>query len=245
MWSLFSNRLRNAPRLRYSDILWTVLPALLWLGLEQARPYVIKTHCATNPASCTAHSITLRIDRFALGQDSGKADEYSYLTQNISGGLAVLIPLGWHLGQVAIAGISPATALAELGTDIVLVLQTTFWNGTLTEGSHLISQRPRPFVYSDLAQFGPDPQNYTSFYSGHTSFAAAACGILFLILLGRRASRSVLWPTAMVGAVLIVLTGTFRVLAGRHFPTDVLAATLGGLGVALAVSWSHHTKTRM
>ena len=167
--------------------------------------------------------------------EDSQADEYSYMTQNLSGTLALTVPAIWNTTAFFLGRLSGVGALVATGADIVLVLQTAAWNGFLTESSHLISQRPRPFVYADPVNRGKDPAHYTSFYSGHTSFTAAATLITLLILLYRNAHWSFLVFSAMSFESLTLATGFFRVLAGRHFLTDVTCGAIAGCSVAFAV----------
>ena len=133
-------------------------------------------------------------------------------------------------------------ALAASGIDLVLFTQTAGINGMLTEIAHDFARRPRPFVYGDPNGRGRDPQNYTSFYSGHTSFASAAAAFLILTLLARGAP---VWLLVLVGAgaeLLVASTALFRMLAGRHFLSDVVCGALAGSAVALCVALAHRSK---
>ena len=72
-----------------------------------------------------------------------------------------------------------------------------------------------------------------SFPSGHAANAAAAATVLVLLLwpvLGRVGRRIVL-VTATVG---VVVTALDRVYLGVHFPSDVVAGILFGVGLAVA-----------
>src|SRR5262249_42708323 len=100
------------------------------------------------------------------------------------------------------------------------------------------------FVYSNPALRGTDPSHYTSFYSGHTSFAALAGLSLFLILLARGAPTWLIAIAAMSWQGLTIATGYFRVMAGRHFLTDVIAAAWIGSAAALVVFLAHKLQRR-
>lgn len=231
---------RAKPQLNWSDIAWTLVPALLWLGAIYSRGAIIQPHCAQHPETCTAASL-LPMDRPAIGLEAGKADGLSFTTQGLSGVLALSVPPLWHLGTIILGTATPMTAAIALGVDLVIFAQTAVWNGFLTESSHLVSQRPRPFVYTDPAR-AQDFSNYTSFYSGHTSFAATSTTYLFLTLAGRGAPVPLLIAAAASAYALTSLTGIYRVLAGRHFPTDVLIAALAGCFVAFAVALRHRRR---
>jgi membrane-associated phospholipid phosphatase len=236
---------KNTPGwvLRKLDLWLILIPSLLWLGSTYARSYVIHPKCAQNPQTCSKQSVS-GIDRFLIGMEDSDADHYSYLTQNTSGALGLLVPLVWHTSSVLIGRIPGLTALAYLGADLVLVIETTTWNGFLTELSHLLSQRPRPFVYTDPAQRGTDTAHYTSFYSGHTSFTAAANAILFFILLARGAPWIILILSIALGEAFVLATAYFRILAGRHFLTDVICGAIAGTLVAWMI-YRHHQSRRI
>jgi membrane-associated phospholipid phosphatase len=165
---------------------------------------------------------------------SRPADFYSYCTQNTSGVLAALVPSAYDLSLVATGALTLSPALAMAGSDLLIFAQTAFWNGAMTEATRLIVQRPRPYVYADPSR-ASDLQNFTSFYSGHTSFTAAACVCLFLLLWGRGAPKPLLYLSLFTGEALVISTAIFRVLAGRHFLTDTLVGAVMGTLTALVV----------
>lgn len=233
----FFSTLLQTPRLKRADIWLTILPILLWYGSIQAVPHVIQTRCASQPALCAPETVN-PFDRYAISQHSAEADANSYFTQNLSGALAVAVPVvlaGVDLAMQA----TPAGVARALVTDLVIWTQTVSWNGFFNESVKILVQRPRPFVYTDAVNLGKNPANYVSFYSGHTSFAAASCTALLLILLGRGANLFLIVATAVLGPCLIFATGLFRILAGRHFLSDVVVAAAAGIAVALVVAYLH------
>jgi membrane-associated phospholipid phosphatase len=231
------SRLQLPPILSKRDLWLTILPFIFWAAFVQARPWILRTHCGPDLTGCPKEQV-LSIDQPGLGIENGPADGYSYLTQNLSGVLAVSVPLAYQATQAAMGLASPASALAFAGTDLVLFFQSWGINGAITEGVRLVAQRPRPYVYSNPSQ-GMDPQNYVSFYSGHTSFTATACMCLLLILIGRSAPNALLLLSAAVSQCLVISTAVFRILSGRHFLTDVLAGAVMGGAVAIAVALLH------
>jgi membrane-associated phospholipid phosphatase len=228
-------------KLKKTDFLWTVVPAVLWVVLTFMRPSLIATSCVKDPEKCSKESL-YPIDQLSFGIEDPRADEYSYITQNLSGALAVGIPALWSFSRLAVGALSPAAALTTVGIDLVLVLQTASWNGAFTEMSHLLVQRPRPFVYYDPRQRGIDPAHYVSFYSGHTSFAAAMAVAVFLILLGRGAPLGLIVVSIISAESLIISTAYFRIMAGRHFLTDVVFAALAGTATAWFVVVRHRSR---
>lgn len=92
----------------------------------------------------------------------------------------------------------------------------------------LAVQRARPVV-SDPVSHAPG----YSFPSGHAANAAAAGAVLVLLLwpvLGRVGRRVAL----VVASVVVVVTSLDRVFLGVHFPSDVVAGILFGVGLAVA-----------
>lgn len=231
------NWLRGPHSLKF-DLLITLVALLLWVAATYSRSWVIQPKCGSAPQTCSKESV-LPFDRLSLGMENSSADEYSYFTQNFSGVLAVSVPTLWNLSQFALGRLTPSSAIATLGIDLLIILQTTSWNGLFTEISHLLAQRPRPFVYMDPATRGIDPAHYTSFYSGHTSFTAAVNFILFLILWARGAPLVLLVFYAATLEGLVFSTAYFRILAGRHFLTDVIFGAFAGSLVACVVYWKH------
>jgi len=235
--------LRTAPRLMWLDIALTIIPALAWYAGVLGRETIITPRCATDVALCARETVH-GIDRRVIGMNSGRADGLSFVTQNWSGYLALTVPGIW-VGALAIAGkLTPMGALAAVGTDLVIMAQTVSWNGALNEGARLIVQRPRPFVYANPSALGANPHNYTSFYSGHTSFTAAATVSLLLTLAGRAAPGIILWLAGILAAAMIPLTGLFRVLSGRHFISDVCIAATAGTLIALVIALLHKRRNR-
>ena len=194
----FWKRLRSQPVLSSRDWVLTLLPLLLWGVLFLVRPHVSHLECGHQPSACSPESLLLSVDRFSIKQNSQEADVWSDLTQNASGALALIVPAIYVLRSV-----NPVGAWSMITTDVILGLQATFLNGALNEVVRLSVQRPRPFVYRDPVGSGFAPMNYTSFYSGHTSFSALACMILMTTLLGRGASRRWIWASGLSAVVLV------------------------------------------
>ena len=117
-----------------------------------------------------------------------------------------------------------------------MIIEAYLISGLLTEGFKIGIQRPRPLTYDKPAG---DPRldvtdNYLSFYSAHTSGVFSA-GMAYASTYARHHPDSNL-RYAAYGAVVLTGTyiGTLRVLAGKHFPTDVAAGAVFGSAVGLA-----------
>jgi undecaprenyl-diphosphatase len=70
--------------------------------------------------------------------------------------------------------------------------------------------------------------------SGHAT-AVTAVAVTAIVLCHRAAPRWVL-PVLVVEALVVVVTTASRVVLGEHFPTDVLGAVAGVVGVGLVVT---------
>jgi len=123
----------------------------------------------------------------------------------------------------------------EIGESNVLLLLTIF-------GLVLLVLEILLFDQSFLAAGAEltDNHNYYSFYSQHTSIAFAA-GISYAKTYALRhpASRRrwLVYTAAVAGGSAVT---SMHVLAGRHFPTDVMTGTDAGTGMGLLIPWLHH-----
>jgi membrane-associated phospholipid phosphatase len=111
---------------------------------------------------------------------------------------------------------------AKLG---LLLLETNLVNFVVTDLTKNLVQRPRPYVYnpefqSGTGEFGVNARK--SFFSGHTSFSAANSFFFAKVFADYHPDskwRPLVWTLA---AAIPAWTGLERVLAGKHFPTDVI-----------------------
>ncbi len=165
-----------------------------------------------------------RLDRFAIGLSSDVADVASTATV----AAAVLVPPALDL-----AHLGPGRAFVE---DAVVFTESLVVNAALVEIAKYAVQRPLPRTYAGDPSLLRQPGGYRSFYSGHTSTAFAALMTAAYTVRLRHGER--IWPwiaaVAVGGSV-----GVERVLAGRHFPTDVAVGAAAGTAVGLAVPWLH------
>ncbi len=221
---------------RWRDLILCLVPAVLWYVGVHSRDVLIPHHCLDHPERCTVELIA-PMDRISVDRNLEFSDRMSFRTQNLSGLIAIGGTLVLHLLLAYLGRRSTRRWHAQyLFEDLAILAQTIFWNGFFTELSHTLSARPRPFMYSHMEELAKDSDHYTSFYSGHTSFSGAAMTAFFLILLRRRAPLPLLVLAAITAQSLMMMTGIFRVFAGRHFITDVVAGGIAGALVALVVA---------
>jgi membrane-associated phospholipid phosphatase len=84
-----------------------------------------------------------------------------------------------------------------------------------------------------------------SFFSGHTSQTAAASFFFAKVITDyhptlKRGLKIGLWAFAIT---IPALNGTLRVLAGKHFPTDVMTGYVAGAATGWLVPQLHRTRT--
>ena len=150
--------------------------------------------------------------------------------------------LGVGLGQAALviqAGEAAldddsAAAAAMYGETVLLTVGAT-------QLLKVLIHRPRPFLYN------PDPDipervrrssdAWRSFPSGHTALAFAAA-LQFGLIHERLHPHSSGWGWS-VGLSVATLTGCLRYVAGKHYPSDILAGAVLGSFVGWLVPTLH------
>ena len=162
---------------------------------------------------------------FDLGSDLGQA------------AMALLVVFGpwWLGGSKRNAGGDPYPILQNT----VRLLRAAAINGVLLEWVRIAVQRPRPYVI-EKAQISASTlgvSDFTSFYSGHTSFSFAALATLtFLVRAEEDSNQNPVTSSSRkalavlgVGLTIASITGLMRVFAGRHHLSDVLTGATMGL----------------
>ena len=118
--------------------------------------------------------------------------------------------------------------------------EATSWTAASTEWLKVLVRRKRPVLYtSDAATAATDRDNQQSLPSGHTSLAFSAATAYFVI------SRREHLPHRTRNALLLyagaVAVGALRVAAAQHFPSDVAAGAVLGVGIGWLVPTIHPT----
>lgn len=169
-------------------------------------------------------------DRFAIDLHSRAAGVVSDVTVLASVGVPVVADALW---------VGNTRALRE---DLMILTETLALNSAAVMTVKFAVQRPLPVTYAGRDGLEKQAQGYRSFYSGHTSTAVAALTAASWTYTLRRGPAA--WPwlvTAAVGASV----GAERVLAGRHFPTDVLVGAAAGFGFGTLVPLLHARGRRL
>lgn len=112
--------------------------------------------------------------------------------------------------------------------NLIRIIVTVILAYALSEAIKAIFYLPRPFVAEGFIPLFPHEAD-GSFPSSHAVILSALGGSIFF---GER----------KVGIALVVLAaivGTARVLAGIHYPLDIIGGIVLGLGVAFLVKFLH------
>ncbi len=197
--------------------IFTLLVGLvLWSFMFFTRVYWYSPWCSTHPTPCLSEQVNF-LDRIVFQFSNVQADFWSNVIQNFAGLVVFIAP--WALFRKSIA-------LEET----LITASVSFWNLAWMEIIRALVQRPRPLVFRDVFGDGANIHQYTSFYSGHTSFVAIATLSFFFMMKRRYPSLSSLTRNGLLLTFLglTTLTGMLRVWGGRHYPTDVMAGLLFG-----------------
>lgn len=145
------------------------------------------------------------------------------------------------------AAVSPALLLLDKDirqdapTAVLLVSESMLLDLALTSLFKEIVRRPRPYCYNPDAPLSEKLKRDArqSFFSGHTSFSAAATFSAARIWSDYHSDsgwKPVVWATA---AVIPATVGFLRVKAGKHYLTDVLTGFVVGGACGLLVPHFH------
>ncbi|MES2642364.1 MAG: phosphatase PAP2 family protein [Myxococcota bacterium] len=170
------------------------------------------------------------IDAWVLHRWDPKAGTASDVATYGLGGAALLTTglLGKRHG-----GLAPAVILVEAWT----------CTGLTVEVLKQATDRSRPFVRyndptDDIIKAQQNHDATMSFPSGHTAFAAAATFTVARMLDDVDAVPA--WVAYSSAGALTTTVGVLRVLAGKHYPTDVVIGALIGGTYGLVLPVLHH-----
>lgn len=210
-------------------------PAILMsAGLTWLLPELFKDELVTTQCVCDAREVN-GLDRGVTELRDARIARVS----DVAVGAIVALPLA--LGALDV-GMSSAP-WKGIAADGAVVLESVLASGAVNQLTKLAVHRPRPLLYAtepDAAE-RREPDNYLSFYSAHTSTAFAA-SIAYASVFAARHPRSP-WRFAVYGGAVALGAGvgTMRVLAGKHFITDVLVGAAAGSALGVLVPWLHRT----
>jgi membrane-associated phospholipid phosphatase len=128
----------------------------------------------------------------------------------------------------------------------VIGLETNLLTYLGTDIIKSTTKRTRPFVYNPAVSIieKTDIDSRKSFFSGHTSITAANSfyfAKIFSDYFPESKYKALVWSLAVA---IPAWTATERVLAGKHFPTDVIAAYAFGAAMGYFVPQFHKKKEK-
>jgi membrane-associated phospholipid phosphatase len=131
--------------------------------------------------------------------------------------------------------------------DAFIYAESTSVAYALTNITKMAVRRPRPKAYM-AARASQDP-NYSnsdtdsslSFFSGHAALVSAIGGTATYLAFARSPHTARPWFTLAASTALTGFVSYERVRAGAHFPTDVIAASIAGVGVGVIVPHLHRS----
>ncbi len=162
------------------------------------------------------------IDRGTIGPVRAAADAFSTGTLLTEAALGAFFLASSRKGEGAAPFFEDATVIAQAVTVAAAA----------TEWAKVLFHRPRPYLYLAGAS-PPGADDGRSMPSSHTSVAFAAAAAYASILHRRGIAKS---HAVQIGVLFgaAAVTGALRVVAHRHFPTDVAA----GAALGFVVGWT-------
>jgi membrane-associated phospholipid phosphatase len=140
-------------------------------------------------------------------------------------------------GALIIGSIAVGLWLLHYRLESVLVLVTVPLH-VIANFPKLLVERERPSEIIDgLTGFG----GFKSFPSGHAEFAITFYGFLLyvgLVYIGNRAVRLVIF---VVWLALVLAVGFARIEVGKHWPLDIIAGYVIGIGMLSGLIWLHRS----
>lgn len=133
--------------------------------------------------------------------------------------------------------------------DAIMYSETVALTLALTNIVKMAVRRPRPTAYlaAEANKDNPDYVNSStdsslSFFSGHASMTGAIGATATYLAFARSPGTWRPWVTLTLATTVSTLVSVYRVRAGKHFPTDVLAGTFAGAGIGIVVPHLHRTE---
>ena len=190
-------------------------------------PELFASHLVNPRCPCPATEVN-GFDRPVIGNHSHAADVVSDLTLGLSLGGPLLLDallVGWS---------------EPLKEDAIVYAETLAVTGALVSGTKFLVQRPIPRVYAGDPTLMKQSEGYLSFYSGHTTMAFSALSAAAVT--SNLRYHTGVWPWLITGA-LGTSVAAERVLAGRHFYSDVIVGGVIGTAIGIANPLIHEKRS--
>lgn len=175
-------------------------------------------------------------DRWACQNFSRKADELS----DIFLGICAVSPLLMYA--------SPNLDRDHRWTYALMYLETGILTYSITEITKCLAGRIRPFLYNPKVAWqekSGSADTRKSFFSGHTSISFASVVLLaqtYSAFYPESRWKPVVWGAGLSAATLV---GILRIVAGKHFPSDVLVGALVGSFIGFVIPKLHEVHQNM
>ncbi len=188
------------------------------------------------PPTCAPTCDRARVDKF----DRWAAGRYDPAMRTAS-----------DIGVFAILGASAITLFADEGfsrggSDTLVIGEAILASNALATTMMWATRRARPFSYGTSAPLERRLEGNAamSFFSGHTAASFASVIGLHRALHALHPNASSPWIALGLGLSAASFVGVSRMLAGDHFPTDVLAGAATGIAFGYLVPSAHEWKVR-
>jgi membrane-associated phospholipid phosphatase len=161
-------------------------------------------------------------DRWAVGNYSPRLSALS----SVVAGAELLVPAVVDLADAWNGNAS----WGAIAVDGILLEETLVLSGALSSYAKSVPMHATPLSYDPAVPESERriPQNASSFFSNHTA-SAFATAVFSAYTFQVRHPDSRLVPWVWGGSLGLASTvGSMRVLAGKHFPSDVLAGAAAG-----------------
>ncbi|MEZ4369218.1 MAG: phosphatase PAP2 family protein [Polyangiaceae bacterium] len=177
--------------------------------------------------------------------DRGIVDVEPSSTANTISNVGALTTVAYAVGTTLESGYRGGMTRALV--DGMIYAETAALTLAVTDLAKISVRRPRPSAYRARDQrvaqgLSPDlsgTDNALSFFSGHAAITAALSTTATYLAFAREESPLRGYLTLAGGVIVTGLVDWGRVYGGKHFPTDVIAGTMAGIGVGLLVPHLH------
>jgi undecaprenyl-diphosphatase len=152
----------------------------------------------------------------------------------------------YALGDTVFTGMSEGSQAGLV--DFVIYAESASITWALTNLAKIAVRRPRPGAYRErderVSQGLPpvvvtDTNSALSFFSGHAAITAALSTTATYLAFSRSESPLRGYLTLAGGTIVTSAVSWGRVKGGAHFPTDVIAGAMAGVGVGALVPHLH------
>ena len=170
-------------------------------------------------------------DRWAIRPYSKRLDEISYIPFYASMPLPVLFLFDKNMRK----------DMAKLS---FLYLEAMSVTGLLYTGSTYLTNRYRPYVYSDESEFEKRTRGggKNSFYAGHVALVATSTFFMAQVYADYYPESKIKWVFYGIATAATGATAWMRHRGGQHFPSDIILGVAQGTLTGLLVPRLHRTR---